>query len=78
MEALASQTDRCRAAARIEAFMEQNVETINEWIARTRVAQGLSGTVTTDVGLHARTVAAVDRGQAASQGRDSALKVPAA
>jgi hypothetical protein len=43
--------------------MELNTEEVIEWIARTRKAQGLSGTITLDPALHARTVAAVERAQ---------------
>lgn len=43
--------------------MELEAEEVIEWIARTRTAQGLSGTVTLDLGTHARTVAAVERTQ---------------
>lgn len=43
--------------------MKPEAEEVNEWIARTRIAQGLSGTVTLDLGLHSRTVAAVERAQ---------------
>lgn len=45
----------------IEHHMEINAEDIIAWIITTRTAQGLRGTVTTDPGLHARTVAAVER-----------------
>lgn len=48
--------------------MELNTQEVIEWIASTRKAQGLSGTVTLDPGLHARTVAAVERAQ--QQDRD--------
>lgn len=67
--------DRRRLPVRIGTFMELNVENITEWIARTRDAQGLSGTVTLDLGLHARTVAAVDRAHGAAQGKGSANDV---
>lgn len=43
--------------------MKLKAEEVSEWIARTRTAQGLSGTVTLDPALHARTVAAVEREQ---------------
>lgn len=43
--------------------MKLEAQEVIEWIARTRKAQGLSGTVTLDPGLHARTVAAVERSQ---------------
>lgn len=72
MEAVTRAYDRRRLLARIEAFMELNVEGLSDWIARTRTAQGLDGTVTMDLGLHARTVAAVDRAHAVVQGEDCA------
>lgn len=43
--------------------MKLEAEEVNGWIARTRKAQGLSGTITLDPALHARTVAAVERSQ---------------
>ncbi|WP_181365108.1 hypothetical protein [Arthrobacter sp. HMWF013] len=43
--------------------MKLVAEEVNEWIARTRKAQGLDGTITLDPALHARTVAAVEREQ---------------
>lgn len=45
------------------AFMKPDAEDVNEWIAQTRIAQGLSGIVTLDPGLHSRTVAAVKRNE---------------
>jgi hypothetical protein len=52
--------------------MELNTEEVIEWIARTRKAQGLSGTVTLDPALHARTVAAVERAQQQEEGSTGA------
>jgi hypothetical protein len=41
--------------------MDTPQKSITEWIATTRTAQGLTGTVSLDPALHARTLGAVDR-----------------
>lgn len=52
--------------------MKIEPDEVIEWIARTRTAQGLGGTVTLDPAMHARTVAAVERTQ--QQERDQMEK----
>lgn len=49
--------------------MKPEANEVIEWIARTRTAQGVSGTVTLDPALHARTVAAVERAQQQERGQ---------
>ncbi|WP_285248846.1 hypothetical protein [Pseudarthrobacter sp. efr-133-R2A-89] len=58
--------------------MDTNEESIIDWIVATRTAQGLSGTVSLDPALHARTLGAVDRVAAEKARGDATQGSPAA
>lgn len=58
--------------------MDTQHKSITEWIATTRTMQGLTGTVSLDPALHARTLGAVQRATVERDRRKAAEGIPAA